>query len=50
MNWLNVYGGFVAFLIRVESYDYSDATIRMEWDRFVAFGFPSLDSPELGIG
>lgn len=48
MNWLNVYSGFVGLLIRIETYDYSDATINMEWNRF--FDVPSIDSPELGEG
>ena len=48
MNWLNVYGGFYAFLHIFEDQGYSDATIRRLWSKIP--GTPPLDGPELGIG
>ena len=47
INWLDVYGGFVSLLIRL---DYSDAAIRTAWSGLQAYGIPPLDGPELGVG
>lgn len=50
INWLSIYSSFVALLIRIESYEYSDAKIRTEWDRLAVHGVPAINGPKLGVG
>lgn len=49
-NWLNAYRAFVALIIRCESLDLSDASIRTAWNKYGSHGAPPVDSPQLGIG